>query len=82
MNLRYVNVERNHRHYTSPSEKVAMVPYKIKLYRENGGLHAEETLDFPDDDAVIDHTGARHHPHAIEIWQDNRLVAEVPPLPF
>jgi hypothetical protein len=41
-------------------------------------------LDFEHDDAAIDHAGWLDHPHEIQVWESERLVAHFPsetPLP-
>ena len=56
-----------------------MAIYRVRLYREDLTLQAEEEHIFDDDDAVIGHIGNYSHPHFIEIWDDERLVTRIPP---
>jgi len=56
-----------------------MAPYRITLYDAQGGVHGELVMDFEHDDAAIDRIGDLEHPHAMDVWQEDRHVARFPP---
>jgi len=58
----------------------SMALYQIRLLGADGSIESEDAIEFPDDDAAIEHAGDHAHPHIIEIWEDERLVGRAPPL--
>jgi len=56
-----------------------VAPYRIVLLAPNGDVKDERMIEAAHDDAAIDHTGWLDHPHAIDVWQDDRHVARFPP---
>jgi hypothetical protein len=55
-----------------------VAPYTIDLYDERGNLRERRTLYLAHDDAAIDRAGWLDHPHEINVWQGDRLVAQFP----
>jgi hypothetical protein len=55
-----------------------VAPYTINLHDECGDLRARRTLHLAHDDAAIDRAGRLDHPHEINVWQGDRLVAHFP----
>ena len=53
--------------------------YIVRLLDHSGMLHAEMHMEHNSDDEVIDQVGFLDHPHAIEIWDQDRKVAIFPP---
>ena len=58
-----------------------MAEYRIIFHDEHGSPVAESTVIHRDDEAVIDDARRHSHPCEIAIWQGDRLVARVPPMP-
>jgi hypothetical protein len=59
-----------------------MAPYRIELHDQAGAVVAEQNRLFEHDDAAIDHAGRIDHPHAMKVWQGERLVAHFPAMPL
>ena len=57
-----------------------MAPYRIELHDEAGRICEVKTQHFVHDDDAIDHAGGLDHPHEINLWQDHRHVARIPPI--
>ena len=57
-----------------------MAPYRIELHDDRGAVMSEQHQMFEHDDAAIDHVGKIAHPHAMKVWQADRLVAHFPPV--
>ncbi len=56
-----------------------MAAYRIDLHDERGAVVHQHHQSFDHDDAAIDHAGRMAHPHALKVWQGDRLVAHFPP---
>jgi len=56
-----------------------MAPYRIVLLSPDDAVHEERMIECAHDDEAIDHTGWLDHPHAIDLWQEDRHVARFPP---
>ena len=54
--------------------------YRIDLLEEDGNVLTASMRCFKNDDDAIDHAGRLGHPHAIEVWQLTRRVANFPPV--
>ena len=57
-----------------------MAPYTISYLGPDGDVLDRQVTWFDHDDHAIDTVGRGDHPHAILIHQDERLVADFPPL--
>jgi hypothetical protein len=58
-----------------------MASYRIIFHNRDGKPVAESIVEKPDDAAAFDHASAHSHPHEMQIWQGDRLVARVRPRP-
>jgi hypothetical protein len=56
-----------------------MVPYRIDLHDKDGAVIEVRRMLCAHDDEAIDRTGWIDHPHAMKLWQGDRLVAHFPP---
>jgi hypothetical protein len=52
--------------------------YRICLKAADGSFHDDWEMDCEHDDDVIDHAGWLDHPHEIQVWEGERLVARFP----
>jgi hypothetical protein len=57
-----------------------MTLYRIVFRDEDDQPFAESSVKLPDVDAAIEHSRRHHHPHEVEVWQGERLVARRPAL--
>ncbi|MGH1573807.1 hypothetical protein ACRAWG_28100 [Methylobacterium sp. P31] len=55
-----------------------MTFYRICLLAADGSTYAESELDCEHDDVAIDYAGRLNHPHEIQVWEGERLVARFP----
>lgn len=56
-----------------------MPPFLIQLVNPDGSIKEEISVDFEHDDAAIEHAGWIDHPHGIDVFEHDRLVARFPP---
>ncbi len=56
-----------------------MERYTVRLFDAGGSRHSTVEREHGCDDEAIDAAGFLDHPHAIEVWQGDRLVATFPP---
>ncbi len=56
-----------------------MAPYRILLWSPDDATHEERMIECAHADEAIDRTGWLDHPHAIDLWQEDRHVARFPP---
>ena len=65
-----------------PDHRIAqgrpMESYRVCLFAADQSEPDQRIVAFPNDDAAIDHVGGLDHPYAMEVWQDQRLVARFP----
>ena len=52
-----------------------MATYQINLLDRCGSVRDRQRVNLPDDDAAIDLAGSIDHDDALDVWQDQRLVA-------
>jgi hypothetical protein len=71
---------RLHRWAVESRQRSHMSAYRICLLNSGGDLAEERTARFEHDDAAIDHVGMLDHPHAIDLWQEERHVVRFPAL--
>jgi hypothetical protein len=56
-----------------------VAPYRIVLLSPDDTAYEERMIECAHDDEAIDRTGRLDHPHAIDVWQQDRHVARFPP---
>lgn len=56
-----------------------MAPYRIVLLSPDETAREERIIECAHDDEAIDKAGWLDHPHAIDVWQQDRHVARFPP---
>lgn len=58
-----------------------MAPYRIVLLTPDEAVREERLIECAHDDEAIEYTGWIDHPHAIDLWQQDRHVVRFPPWP-
>ncbi|HEX3407977.1 MAG TPA: hypothetical protein VHS81_12120 [Caulobacteraceae bacterium] len=56
-----------------------MAAYKIVFHNEDGAPIAESSVEQPDDAAAVAHASHHSHPHILQVWRGEALIASVPP---
>ena len=67
------------RHPAATPGRKRLARYLIRLLNARGERHAMLEREHQSDDEAIDPAGFLDHPHALEVWDGERLVARFPP---
>lgn len=61
--------------------RLKVAPYRIVLLSPDDAPREERMIECEHDDVAIDQVGWVDHPHAIDLWQQDRHVVRFPPWP-